>query len=165
MLSYLGLARSTGAFTPVELEVLEGVLYDYLHFPSEGYMIFDERIGDEVIGFIVFGRTPLTAYGWDIYWLAVQNIYQGQGYGRRLVKRVEDYIKEKMKKAILRVETSNQNMYAHARNLYAKMGFQEVGRIRDFYSEGDDNIIFYKNLKEERALARPALDQPSRAVV
>lgn len=150
MQQYLDLATSTGAFTSVELEVLEGVLDDYLHFPSEGYIIFDERIGAEVIGFIVFARSPLTAYGWDIYWLAVRKEYQGKGYGKLLVQRVEGHIQDRMKKAILRVETSSQNLYAHARNLYMKLGFKRVGVIEDFYSEGDDNIIFYKNLVAQK---------------
>lgn len=150
MKTYLDLAKATEAFSAIELEVLEGVLDDYLHFPSEGYMIFDERVDGDVAGFIVFGRTPLTAYGWDIYWLAVRNQYQGNGYGRRLVQRVEEHIYNQMEKAILRVETSSQNMYAHARNLYMKQGFKEVGTIRDFYSQGDDNIIFYKNLTAKK---------------
>jgi len=140
------LARETGAFRGDELYVLEGVLYDYLHFPEEGYVIFDECIGDRVVGFIVFGRTPLTAYGWDIYWLAVENDCQGNGYGKRLVQKVVDYIQLQMGKAVLRVETSSQNMYAHARNLYTKMGFKQAGVIHDFYCEGDDNIIYYKEL-------------------
>lgn len=152
MQTYLDLARETGAFKADELYVLEGVLDDYLHFPAEGYMIFDERVGDEVVGFIIFGRSPLSAHGWDIYWLAVAGGRQGNGYGRKLVQRVEDYIRSQMEKAILRVETSSLNMYAHARNLYAKMGFKEVGTIHDFYCEGDDNIIYYKDLSPKQAL-------------
>jgi ribosomal protein S18 acetylase RimI-like enzyme len=146
MQKYLDLARSTGAFADNELNVLEGVLDDFLHFPSEGYIIFDEQKDGQVVGFAIFGRVPLTDYGWDIYWLAVAPPFQGNGYGKRLLARIEEYILNQMPRAILRIETSGLNMYAHARNLYQKDGFIEAGRICDFYREGDDNIILFKTL-------------------
>ena len=155
MQTYLDLAEATGAFAPMELEVLKDVLEDHIGFPEIGYTIFDERVDDKIAGFIIFGRAPLTAYGWDIYWLAVDKGYQGKGYGKRLIQKVEKYVLGQMEKVILRVETSSQNMYAHARNLYMKQGFKEVGRIQDFYSEGDDNIIYYKNLPV-KGVAGPA---------
>jgi hypothetical protein len=59
-----------------------------------------------------------------------------------------------MDRVILRVETSSQNMYAHARNLYAKMGFKQAGVIHDFYCDGDDNIIYYKELSLKPVLSQ-----------
>ena len=147
MNKYLELARVTGAFKDSELEVLEGVLDDYIHFPSEGYIILEENLGDKTAGFIIFGRAPLTAFVWDIYWLAVAKELQGNGFGKRLLMKVESYILQTNDRAIIRVETSSQKMFAHAHGLYIKQGFSEVARIRDFYSDGDDNIILCKDLR------------------
>jgi len=99
-----------------------------------------------VVGFVIFGRIPLTVDGWDIYWLAVDKAYQGKGIGKKLLKDVEEHILKEDPQANIRVETSTLKEYAHARNLYYKAGFQEVGRIKDFYASGDDVIIFYKQI-------------------
>ena len=143
---YLRIAENLDVFHPGEIQILKGVLDDYQQ-SRDGYIILDEKEETRIIGFVIFGRIPLTMYGWDIYWLAVNKSNQGRGIGKKLISRVEEYITRQDRIANLRVETSTRKEYAHARNLYLKAGFQEVGRIADFYDKNDDIVVFCKRLE------------------
>jgi ribosomal protein S18 acetylase RimI-like enzyme len=141
---YLDLADKTGAFHPGELDVLREVLEDTLHPDDDGssYVLLEEKEGDKLLGFIIFGRTPLTQFGWDIYWLVVDKDIHRRGVGRRLVQSMQQHIAAPHQKAVIRIETSGKKEYAYVRNFYIKAGFVEVGRITDFYAPGDDLVFF-----------------------
>lgn len=143
---YISLARSTEVFNPQEVQVLESVLEDYQKNHGKNYFLFEEKTDDKIAGFVIFGRTPITEFSWDIYWLVVNKTCQGKGIGRKLLKEVESFILQKEKRFILKVETSTRKEYTNARNLYAKQSFIEAGRIPNFYAQGDDLIIFYKEV-------------------
>lgn len=143
---YLSLARSTEVFNPQEMQVLKSVLEDYRQNQGKNYFLFEEKSSDKIAGFVIFGRTPITEFSWDIYWLVVDKTCQGKGLGRKLLREVESFILQKEKRFILKVETSTKKEYAHARNLYAKQSFKEAGRIPNFYTQGDDLIVFYKEV-------------------
>ena len=49
---------------------------------------------------------------------------------------------------VLIVETSSTDPYAQARAFYAKYGFEEEARIREFYGPGDHKVVFWKSLSE-----------------
>ena len=48
---------------------------------------------------------------------------------------------------ILLVETSGLPEFARTRRFYAKLGYQEEARIREFYQAGEDKIVFRKALQ------------------
>jgi ribosomal protein S18 acetylase RimI-like enzyme len=50
---------------------------------------------------------------------------------------------------LLLVETSGLPIYERTRAFYAKCGYEEEARIRDFYTAGDDKIVFRKALNAE----------------
>ncbi|MCM8774138.1 MAG: GNAT family N-acetyltransferase [Candidatus Omnitrophica bacterium] len=143
---YSQIALDTGVFNSWEIDTLKEILNDYLHNPLTSYSIFEEKNIDVVEGFIIFGRTPLTKFTWDIYWLVVAKEFQNKGVGKNLIKRVENFVLEIMPKAVLRIETSADNRYSAARHLYLKCGFKEIGRIPDFYADANDLIIYSKEI-------------------
>lgn len=151
---HLDIARELHIFYDSELAILARVFNDYEH-ARDGYVLIEDIADGQIRGFIILGRIPLTVSGWDIYWLVVDKDYQGRGIGKSLIARAEAYILSHDRRASLRVETSTRLTYAHARNLYARCGFQELGRIKDFYDEGDDVVIYYKQI------ARPASGVPT----
>ena len=51
-------------------------------------------------------------------------------------------------------------LYGSARSLYAKLHYVEVGRIPDFYRQGDDLITLSRRLD---VVAEASLPMPSRA--
>jgi len=47
---------------------------------------------------------------------------------------------------ILIADTSGSDGFKIARNFYHKNAFTQEARIRDFWADGDDKIIFWKKL-------------------
>jgi len=149
--TYQRIAANAGVFEPREIEVVSEVLADCQQNPMTSYRLLDERVDGQPVGFVIFGKTPMTDFSWDIYWLVVANDFQGKGYGKRLLKRMEEHLRQSHPKAVLRLETSTKREHTVARGLYLKEGFHEMGRIPHFYGEGDDLIIFYKEIGPEIA--------------
>lgn len=142
---YLDIARSTEAFNEEELDVLSELLEECLEGScTEGYMLIGEKIEDEDVAFLIYGKTPMTEFTYDLYWIVVSPLYQGKGIGRRLVNNMEESILKERDKANIRVETSGREDYAQQRAFYNALGFRECGRIPSFYREGDDLVTFYK---------------------
>ncbi|MEM6358259.1 MAG: GNAT family N-acetyltransferase, partial [Pseudomonadota bacterium] len=70
---------------------------------------------------------------------------QGKRLGTALVQAAESYLKDKGQR-ILIVDTSGTDDFALTRKFYAQNGYDEEARIRDFWAEGDDKVIFRKAL-------------------
>ena len=126
--------------------MLKDVLQDFTVNSRTTYTVLEETVHDVPAGFIIFGKTPLTQFCWDVYWLVVSPEFQRKGVGKKLLSRVLDHLVMTGEKIIVRVETSTRKEYANARNFYVKMGFVEAGRIKDFYSREDDLIVFCRYL-------------------
>jgi ribosomal protein S18 acetylase RimI-like enzyme len=94
-----------------------------------------------VIGYVCFGKTPMTAATYDLYWVAVDPEMKGAGIGRALVRKMEDEIAAEGAH-LVRVETAGQGAYAATRAFYDRIGYEVVARIRDFYARGNDLVIY-----------------------
>ena len=141
---YLKVARQTGAFRPCELSILEEVLVDAFQDPSKGYLFVKMQEQGNIEGFAVFGRSPMTAWGWDLYWIVVEKRLQGKGRGKALLGLLEKVALAETGRVILRAETSGRPEYEGQRLFYLGAGFKETGRISDFYEAGDDLVTFCK---------------------
>lgn len=97
---------------------------------------FDE---EWLMGFACFGPTPATEGTYDLYWLAVAPAAQGRGVGRALVRAVEAKLRARGGRLLI-VETSSRAGYAGTREFYARAGYAEAARVRDFYAPADDRI-------------------------
>ncbi|WP_300524632.1 GNAT family N-acetyltransferase [Aminiphilus sp.] len=145
----LEMAARTGAFTPQELEVLEEVLRDTLRGDGDAqdetaYRLCTLREQDRPAGFLIYGRTPMTAFAYDLYWIVVDPALHCTGVGCRLVAAMEDALRALTGRGIVRVETSGKEEYAGQRVFYERCGFSLVGRIADFYRSGDDLLTYVK---------------------
>jgi ribosomal protein S18 acetylase RimI-like enzyme len=135
---------ATGAFTEdavaIALELLETVIND----PNQqDYEVAVAHIGDHVAGYVLFGPVPLTEGNYDLYWIAVDPNSQGSGVGRRLMKHVEDQVRQRGGR-LLCLETSSQGGYVRTRKFYEQAGYVEESCIRDFYKPGDDRLTYVK---------------------
>lgn len=100
-----------------------------------------------LLGYACFGPTPATDGTYDLYWLAVDPAAQGRGTGRALVRWVEQELGVRGARLLV-VETSSRPDYAHTREFYARGGYREVARVRDFYAPADDRIILTTRLTQ-----------------
>lgn len=142
------LAEDTGVFKKHEIEILEELLTDCKKNGDKNYTLNIEYIDNTPVGFTISGRTPMTDFCWDMYWIIVDKNQHCRGIGSKLIKKMEDYILENCDKAVIRVETSSKDMYAPARKLYLKNGYIQTGLIADFYAEGDSLCIFSKKIEK-----------------
>lgn len=136
---------STEMFTEEEINVAIEIIDEFLNQGEKsGYEIYSAVDDyDNAIGYICFGKRPLTFATFDIYWIAVDPDLQGNGIGKSLMKFAEEKIKQ-MGGSLILVETSSQEKYQKTRAFYKSCGYIETARIRDFYKQNDDLIIFAK---------------------
>ncbi len=96
--------------------------------------------GGQIVGYVCYGRTPMTDATWDLYWIGTHSAARGRGIATRLFAVLEEELRRESAR-LIRIETSQLEAYGSARGLYDRLGFAEVGRIADFYRVGDDLII------------------------
>ena len=100
---------------------------------------------ERLVGYACFGATPATDGTYDLYWLAVDPAVQGRGIGRALVRDVEQQLVARGGRLLV-VETSSRADYAATRQFYARSGYAEAARVRDFYAPADDRILLTTRL-------------------
>ena len=105
---------------------------------------FDEG-SDRLVGYACFGATPATDGTYDLYWLAVDPAAQGRGTGTALVRAVEEKLLDRGARLLV-VETSSRPDYEGTRRFYARSGYSEAARVRDFYAPADDRIVLTTRL-------------------
>lgn len=128
----------------IALELIE----DSLNKPEEDYYniyIYEEN--NIVLGYHCTGHRALTDGVFDLYWIAVKPGIQNKGIGKKLLEHAENYAKENKGRLIL-AETSSRECYAGTRSFYIRNGYDTVSLIKDFYSVGDDLVMFGKYLNK-----------------
>ncbi|WP_200761526.1 GNAT family N-acetyltransferase [Poriferisphaera corsica] len=140
------IAEATGLFRPQELEELIGVMGAYFEgqFDEHHFWVVDEEDG-EIVGVVYYAPEPMACHVWNTYFIAVREGWQRMGKGSELMGDVEEQVK-RMGGRLLLVETSGLERYEQARRFYSQCGYDEETRIRDFYDEGEDKVIFRKAL-------------------
>lgn len=83
---------------------------------------------------------------WNMLAIGVLPGLQGRGCGRALLRQLEHVLRARDQR-ILIVDTSGTAEFAPARAFYQRNGYAQEARIRDFWAEGDDKIVFRKSLK------------------
>lgn len=93
---------------------------------------------EELAGVLIASKTMIEA---DIYLLVVAKEYQQQGIGQKLFEQLIKEAKNKQLETIfLEVRVSNEPAY----QLYRKLGFQEVGRRKNYYANPTEDALMMK---------------------
>lgn len=143
----LRIARSEPLFTAEESATVEELLRDYYDLPDHnGYFFLTAEVGQEVAGFACYGPKALTEGTFDLYWIAVGRAFTRRGVGRALMAAVEEAVRQASGRLII-VETSGTEAYAPTRAFYRRIGYLKAATIPDFYSPGDDLVIYIRNLR------------------
>jgi GNAT superfamily N-acetyltransferase len=146
-----GLARETGAFKDIELEILKESISAWLERPGDPYSILELRDGKTLGGFAVVCKEAGTEYSYDLRAFCVDPRYIGKGVGERILALVAEELLRKEASAILRIETSSRKEAAIGKGLLAASGFALIGHIPDFYEAGDDFFMYAKHLRRTAA--------------
>jgi ribosomal protein S18 acetylase RimI-like enzyme len=142
----LKLVRLQDNFNAQEAEVAIEVIDDTLDPAKNDYSILVAvREGQGVVGFICYGEIPMTDRRFDLYWIAVDPALSRQGVGRLLLARMEAEL-SKAGPAKVYVDTSSTPGYDRARGFYEKNGYLVACVLHDFYRDGDDKVIYLKEL-------------------
>ena len=136
------IVRATGVFSDEEATVAVS-LFD--EGAGEGYEFLGAFEGEKLQGVVWFGSTPSTDRTYDLYWIAVHPQAQRLGVGAALMSEVERILWDRRARLVV-IETSSRDDYAPTRRFYAKRGYQETARLRDFYAPGDDRVVLTKRI-------------------
>jgi ribosomal protein S18 acetylase RimI-like enzyme len=82
---------------------------------------------------------------WNMLALGVRPGDQKTGLGAALVKRLETILRRRGERLLI-VDTSGTPDFVGARAFYARQGYEEEARLRDFWAQGDDKVTFRKVL-------------------
>jgi ribosomal protein S18 acetylase RimI-like enzyme len=143
----LKLTEATGVFKPAEIIALGEVLKDY-HADNRalGHRCVTLEDGGVILGYAYYAPAAMTDRSWYLYWIAVVKDRQGGGRGSLLLHHVEDDIKATNGR-VLFIETSSLEQYQQTRRFYVKKGYEISGVLKDYYSDGDDMVVFRKRMQ------------------
>ena len=137
---------ATDRFTDEEVRCAMELVDEWLTSPEKGdYIVQVADTGEVVPGYVCYGPTPLTDGVYDLYWIAVDPQYQGQGFGQVLLRFVENEVRRREGRMLL-IETSSKDSYGPTLLFYERSGYDEISRIKDFYRIEDDKVVFCKRL-------------------
>jgi ribosomal protein S18 acetylase RimI-like enzyme len=144
--SLLHLTDETGVFKPHEIEALNEVLSDYHGGAHEhGHVAVTFEDEGRILGYAYYAPAAMTDRTWYLYWIAVKRDIHAKGIGGKLLRHAEDDIR-KHNGRVLFIETSSLPHYELTRKFYLKHGYEITGTLRDYYSDGDDMVVFRKKI-------------------
>ena len=130
----------------VDLWLVAELKSEDAHQSTSGANSSQESTHPRVTAF-VYAKSEMLADGtWNMLALGCDPSVRRQGQARALVVAAEAELKARGAR-ILIVDTSSGSSFDAARAFYVAAGYTEEGRIRDFWADGDDKIIFWKRLK------------------
>ncbi|NJL83876.1 MAG: GNAT family N-acetyltransferase [Chloroflexaceae bacterium] len=86
---------------------------------------------------------PVTSGTWNLLMLWIKEEKHKQGYGSALVAHVEKSLVDRGGRLLI-VETSGLPEFESARIFYNKVGFTQEAKIKDFFTAGEDKLIYTK---------------------
>jgi ribosomal protein S18 acetylase RimI-like enzyme len=135
------ITTTCGAFTADEetvcLELIDATLAG-----SDEYEVVVAADGENVVGFLTYGTDPIGEGVWEVYWIVTDPALQNRGVGSALLSWLHDHVEGRM----ILIETGGKPAYENQRRFYEKNGYREVARVKDFYTPGDDLVVFRRDL-------------------
>ena len=113
--------------------------------PSCGYDVLLAQRKDDVVGFVVYGKNPLTISSFDIEWIVVEPSQQGQGIGRLLLEGAErQIVAAGGTQIVLRTLEHPDEPAPHA--MYEQCGYTRLAVLEDHYGPGENQVLYRKVL-------------------
>ena len=141
------IVRATNVFKPEEIEVAIELMQIVIDDPKQNdYLLYtyEDELG-VVLGYYCAGPTPMTASTYDLYWIAAHPTVHGKGIGFQLMRHCESTVRS-LGGTLIIVETSSLPKYERTRHFYRRNAYVEAARVKDYYSPGDDLVVYTKHL-------------------
>jgi len=142
--------EATEVFSSEEVDVATEMMNDAaVEGGDEDYAMFtyvDES--GTVRGYYCVGPVSFSTTTFDLYWIATDPAVHGQGIGKKLIMHCEEYVRGNNGMKIV-AETSSRSAYEGTRKFYERCGFSEEARIRNYYRQGDDLVVYTKTVIAE----------------
>lgn len=135
------LIDATGLFPSELLDGMTAGCFDG-RAPDDLWMTVDQD-GPMAVASIAPER--MTVGTWNVLLIAVHPDRQGQGVGTALMQEIKRGLTAQGGRLLL-VETSGLPEFEPTRHFYRRLGYEQEARIRDFYQNGEDKIIYRKAL-------------------
>jgi GNAT superfamily N-acetyltransferase len=136
-------------FSPEEVATVDELLDAYFTqgAAQSGYYFLSALNNDHVAGFACYGPRAITTGTYDLYWIVTAPSAARQGVGGHLLAAIEQTVAEQHGRIII-AETSGRADYINTRHFYLKYNYVAEAQLRDFYSPGDDLVIFVRRLPQ-----------------
>ena len=126
-------------------EMLADMISDFFHTDKFNEVWLTCEADQSPIGFCYAKEEQLAKGTWNMLAIAVLPSCQGMDAGKALVKELESHLRISGNRVLI-AETSGLDDFSATRAFYGKNGYVEEARIRDFWDQGDDKVIFLKSL-------------------
>ncbi len=126
-------------------DMLDSMMAPYFEAPECRHIWLVAESAGAVLGVTYCEPERMTDGTWNMLAIAVRPDLQAGGIGSALISELEAQLAG-MGARILIAETSALPDYELTRRFYAKNGYAEEARIRDFYAAGETKVVFWKAL-------------------
>ena len=106
--------------------------------------IFAEQDG-AICAYVCYGRIPDSDTAYELYWLATDKQFQGQGIGHLLLQQVIQLIRQAGGSKIY-IKTEGRSGYHATHVFYNRCGFELEARLKQYYGKNDDCCIYSKSV-------------------
>lgn len=144
----LEIIRNNGIFTDTEItfaiELLDFCLKGHSEFIT-GVAVNKQNMA---VGHICYSKVIMSDGLYDLHFLSVDPGEQRKGIGQKLIQWMEANVIEAGGR-VININCSSRPVYTPAFSFFKKMGYQKSIEIPDFYSEGENKIIFFKRFNSK----------------
>ncbi|UCD35960.1 MAG: GNAT family N-acetyltransferase [Nitrospiraceae bacterium] len=138
--------QGTNVFRVCEVDVALELVGDSMREgKNTDYRFIFADLDGKTAGYVCYGMIPMTDGRFDLYWLAVDRAFQGRGIASLLTGRMEERVIALGGRRVY-IDTSSREPYRPARDFYRLRNYREVARLQGYYADGDDKVIFMKNI-------------------
>lgn len=148
-----GIAAGTNMFVGEELQHFMSSMEAHLFAtpvdapPSDTLLVATDTDaeGAPAVGAAYFRPEAMAQGVMNLLFIGVLPEARQRGHGAALLAAFEDAVSTSDARLAI-IETASDNMFAPAWELYRSRGYDEEARVRDYYDDGLDKLVFRKRM-------------------
>lgn len=140
------LAVASELFGPEEGHVVDTLMEEFFaRRQAEGHTCVVEDVDGDLVGVAYYQPVTATDRAWELLMIGVHRERHRTGLGTALLDYAENDLRERGQRLLV-VQTSATAAFDRARAFYLARGYDEEARVRDYFTDGDDMVLFRKAL-------------------